>query len=153
MRVPEGADRDFTASCLLFNEDNKLLLVKHSRLGVWLQPGGHVEEGETPSETALRETREETGWKANILDEFVPETDYESRAEDLPRPFNMNLHRIKENHFHVDLTYLARAAEKGEVGEPGETDRQKWVSRQELKDMDTPENLQAAAKKAFKHLS
>lgn len=38
-----------------------VVLLKHKRLGLWLQPGGHVDAGETPWEGALREAREETG--------------------------------------------------------------------------------------------
>ena len=33
----------------------------------WLLPKGHIEDGETPSEAALREVREETGIVARIL--------------------------------------------------------------------------------------
>lgn len=39
----------------------RALLIKHTRLGVWLPPGGEVEPGETPLEAAIRELREETG--------------------------------------------------------------------------------------------
>ncbi|WP_053239162.1 NUDIX domain-containing protein [Sandaracinus amylolyticus] len=40
---------------------DRVLLIKHTRLGVWLPPGGELEEGETPLEAAVRELREETG--------------------------------------------------------------------------------------------
>ena len=38
-----------------------VVLLKHKRLGLWLQPGGHIDAGETPWDAALREAREETG--------------------------------------------------------------------------------------------
>ena len=38
-----------------------VLLLRHKRLGIWLQPGGHVDPGETPWNAALREAGEETG--------------------------------------------------------------------------------------------
>lgn len=43
---------------------NKLLLVKSAggdQKGKWGPPAGHLEPGETPEETAIRETKEETG--------------------------------------------------------------------------------------------
>ena len=40
-------------------EDGKVLLVKHNA-GHWDFPKGHVEEGETEIETAIREVKEET---------------------------------------------------------------------------------------------
>ena len=49
---------------LVCNKEGKILLMK--RAGAygkdsWAPPGGHVEFGETASETARRETKEETG--------------------------------------------------------------------------------------------
>jgi ADP-ribose pyrophosphatase YjhB (NUDIX family) len=40
---------------------DRVLLIKHKRLGAWLPVGGELEEGETPLEAARRELREETG--------------------------------------------------------------------------------------------
>jgi 8-oxo-dGTP diphosphatase len=31
--------------------DGRVLMIRHRRLGVYLYPGGHVENGETPIET------------------------------------------------------------------------------------------------------
>jgi 8-oxo-dGTP diphosphatase len=48
----------------VFNTERKILLVRqsyHQRL--WSMPGGSVEHGETPTEAAVRETKEE----ANLL--------------------------------------------------------------------------------------
>jgi 8-oxo-dGTP pyrophosphatase MutT (NUDIX family) len=39
----------------------RLLLVDHRLSGLWLPPGGHVDPGEHPAETARRELREELG--------------------------------------------------------------------------------------------
>jgi 8-oxo-dGTP diphosphatase len=41
--------------------DGSSLLVDHINAGLWLPPGGHVESGEHPVETAGREAREELG--------------------------------------------------------------------------------------------
>jgi 8-oxo-dGTP pyrophosphatase MutT (NUDIX family) len=44
----------------IVEKDGKILLV-YSNKGFWGFPKGHVEEGETETETAVRETFEETG--------------------------------------------------------------------------------------------
>ncbi len=45
-------------------ERQLLLLVDHIKAGLWLPPGGHVEEGETPRQTVEREIIEELGMTA-----------------------------------------------------------------------------------------
>ncbi|GAA3207368.1 hypothetical protein GCM10020256_02980 [Streptomyces thermocoprophilus] len=45
----------------------KLLLVDHRKAGLWLPPGGHVEPGEDPWSTVVRECREELGIPAQAL--------------------------------------------------------------------------------------
>src|SRR5215472_15544235 len=44
-----------------------MLLVEHRDAGLHLPAGGHVEPGEDPAETALREAREELGIAASFL--------------------------------------------------------------------------------------
>jgi 8-oxo-dGTP pyrophosphatase MutT (NUDIX family) len=64
---PDGADRcclagHITASALVLDEDQRVLLTLHRRLGRWLQTGGHCEPAdETLPGSALREAREESG--------------------------------------------------------------------------------------------
>jgi 8-oxo-dGTP diphosphatase len=41
----------------------RMLLVDHKNAGLWLPPGGHVESGEHPRETVVREIREELGFE------------------------------------------------------------------------------------------
>jgi 8-oxo-dGTP pyrophosphatase MutT (NUDIX family) len=38
-----------------------VVLHRHRVLGIWVQPGGHIDSGETPWDAAVRETAEETG--------------------------------------------------------------------------------------------
>lgn len=54
-----------------------VLIAKHDRRGrlVWSLPKGHVEEGETLEQTAVREVYEETGVTAEVIDP-LGEVDY-----------------------------------------------------------------------------
>ncbi len=54
------------AICIVQNADDALLLVKRSahrdfNPNLWGFPGGHIEDNESPQETAWRELREEIG--------------------------------------------------------------------------------------------
>lgn len=145
MRVPEDANRDFVAGAFIV-KDEKILFLKHKKYGFWLQPGGHVEPGETPDEAAVRETLEETGLKVEVIDE---EERFENfSAIDLPQPFNINLHEIEEGHWHLDFQYLVEVVGETEDYEY-EDDNIEWFSKEELEDLDMPENCRKTAKKAL----
>lgn len=97
-----------TASAIVLDEVGQVLLLRHKRLGVWLQPGGHVDPGETVAEAALRETREETG--------------IDCRLDERAMPLHVDVHDGPRGHLHVDVRYLVRAPADAVVApEPGES--------------------------------
>ena len=75
-----------------------VLLLKHKRLGLWLQPGGHVDAGEMPWDAALREAREETGLDV----EFAGPLD----AAGIPELIHVDVHAGGRGHTHLDTRYL-----------------------------------------------
>lgn len=98
-----------TGSAFLLDGD-ELVLIHHPYLNRWLQPGGHVDPGETPDQAAVREAEEETGLAvARLTDDAVP--------------FDIDCHAIPANprkgepaHWHIDFRYLLRVT--GTVGMP-----------------------------------
>ena len=60
------------------SDEWQLLLVQNKNGGHWAFPKGHVEDGETEKQTAVREVREETGLSIEINTDFKTETQYSS---------------------------------------------------------------------------
>ena len=100
--------KHFTASAIIISE-GKVLLVHHRKLGVWLYPGGHVENYETPNQAVIREVREETGLDVEIIgkrDESL--ADHENNVSVLHIPYAILCELIEEDHYHNDMIYLCR---------------------------------------------
>lgn len=94
-----------------------VVLLRHKRLGLWLQPGGHVDRGETPWEGALREAREETGLAvafASTGDDGVPEL------------VHVDVHPGGRGHTHLDLRYVVHAGDADPDPPEGESQEIAW---------------------------
>jgi len=63
----DQSDHHLTASAFVVSSRG-VVLHRHRLLGIWVQPGGHVDANEGPESAALRETLEETGLVARHLD-------------------------------------------------------------------------------------
>ncbi len=105
-------EKHFTASALVLNDENKILLIFHKKLNVWLYPGGHVENNETPDAAVIREVLEETGLKVEIIgkkDNTL--SDKEADVTVLHNPYVVLCELIngKPPHYHIDLIYKCRA--------------------------------------------
>ncbi|HZG78619.1 MAG TPA: NUDIX hydrolase, partial [Paenibacillus sp.] len=55
-----------SAAAIVVNEKSEILLIRGPRRG-WEMPGGQVEEGESLSQAAIRETKEESGIDIEII--------------------------------------------------------------------------------------
>lgn len=101
-----------TASALVVDADfERVLLLRHRKLGKWLQPGGHCDGDANLPGVALRECCEETGIEGLEVD---------------PRPIDLDIHPIPARpeapaHLHFDTRFLV-------VAPPGAVPRQNHES-------------------------
>ena len=87
-----------TASAIVVSDDRRrVVLHRHKRLQLWLQPGGHIDTDELPWHGALREAVEETGLPAVLVDADLP---------DGPALLHVDVHPGPKGHTHLDLRYL-----------------------------------------------
>lgn len=142
--IDEKAKRCFTVSAWTVHEE-KLLLIKHKKLGIWLAPGGHVEENELPHQAAEREFWEETGVKVQAID--VRPILSGKNSLYLPTPFAINLHEInkpnKTRGFceqHFSLCFLVKVVDLSGFGRQlEETDDIGWFAKNDLERLETPD--------------
>jgi 8-oxo-dGTP pyrophosphatase MutT (NUDIX family) len=112
----QANDHHVTASAFVVSRRG-VILHRHRRLGIWVQPGGHVDAGETPEEAAVRETFEETGLVARHLAPSVL--------------FHVDVHPGPRGHTHYDLRYLLLAEPLDPTPPPDESPDVFWFARED----------------------
>lgn len=157
-----------TAGGILIHQ-NKVLLVKHKKLGIWLNPGGHLEKDELPHQNAEREFWEETGVKVRAYD--INPLDSDDDSQYVPSPISSNLHWVSQENFnqrqagnnkkeakwkkgceqHIGFIYLVKPINGVEFHENvEETDGIAWFTQQEVRSLkETKDNVKTEVDLAF----
>jgi 8-oxo-dGTP pyrophosphatase MutT (NUDIX family) len=103
-----------TASAIVVGRRGVVLHL-HKRLGLWLQPGGHVEPGESVAEAARREAVEETGLPV-------------AHPDGGPHLVHVDVHPGPKGHTHHDVRYLLEAPDAEPVPGEGESPDARWFT-------------------------
>jgi 8-oxo-dGTP pyrophosphatase MutT (NUDIX family) len=119
-------------------DGDRILLLRHRKLGMWLPPGGHVDPNELPDEAAVREVLEETGVVAELVGERGLPLDY---PRQLVRPEGIQLEMIVPGHEHVDLIYFARPI-GGAICASPECDDAGWYALDSLAELGANDEIQ-----------
>jgi 8-oxo-dGTP pyrophosphatase MutT (NUDIX family) len=133
----------FTASSFVLSPDRgNVLLIFHSKLQLWLQPGGHFEPSDSGvPEAARREVAEETG--------------VEQMALGLPEGglLDVDIHRIPAHprrgepaHEHFDVRFLF-VAPSLEFVAGSDAQAARWVALEDVEDSGTDDSVRRAIRK------
>jgi len=126
-----------TGSAWILSPDRRqVLLLRHRKLGRWLQPGGHADGDPDVLAVALREAQEETGLERLAL---------------LPGPLgglplDVDVHPIPERpgepaHLHHDVRFLLLAEPGQTPCRSEESDELAWIERARLAEVSVEESL------------
>jgi 8-oxo-dGTP diphosphatase len=94
----------------ILERNGEILLVQRPRYQDWSLPKGKLDRGETPLQAAVREVREETGYRAKVLG-FAGAFGYEVRGA--PK---------------VVLFWMMKPLKQGPILDPNEVCALRWVT-------------------------
>lgn len=144
-----SGEHDHTASAFVVRTDTnepQLLLHMHKKLGVLLQPGGHIELHETPWQAITHELMEETGYGLTQLKVLQPKLriSHIDKAVLHPQPIVHNTHNFDADgeHKHIDISYafITNSLPINQPGE-GESSMLRWVTLDDLRSLRSPEEI------------
>lgn len=125
------AEGHLTGSALVLDAStSSMVLLFHTKLRRWLQPGGHADGDGDLARVALREAAEETG-----IDGLVA----------LPGVVDIDIHRVdppaEEPHLHLDVRFVVIAPAGARLSGNEESLDLRWVRLEDLGEWDVDEGV------------
>jgi len=119
-------------------KDNKILMVKENSDGSWSLPGGWADIGLTPSEVAVKEVKEESG--------------FDVKAVKLLAVMDMKCHPHPPSPFHIYKMFIQCEVIGGQPMKGVETSAVEFFAGNKLPPLSIARNTQTQIEMAFKHL-
>ena len=128
--------KEKSCGCIIL-KNKKVLLVYEKNRNFWGFPKGHMENGETEVETALREVKEEVGLDVEIYKE---------------RRYTLN-YIIRDEIDKTTVLYIAKAKNEEIVMQENEIENIRWCSFEEALNILTFDNWKEMFKKVIEDLN
>jgi len=119
-------------------KDKKILMVKENTDGKWSLPGGWGDIGLTPSEVAVKEVKEESG--------------FDVKATKLLAVLDKKCHPHPPSPYHVYKMFIQCEIIGGQAKEGIETSEVEFFAENELPPLSIARNTKSQIEMAFKHL-
>ena len=119
-------------------KDDKILMVREKMDGNWSLPGGWADIGLTPSEVAVKEVREESG--------------FDVKAMKLIAVLDKKRHPHPSSPYHVYKIFIQCELIGGQAETGTETSAVKFFAENELPPLSIDRNTESQIRIAFKHL-
>ena len=145
-------ERHFVATGYVVYEGKTLLLL-HRKLGLWLPPGGHIDEGELPEDAAVREIREETGLAVELVSPIRLPQPQAPGVRYLRQPNHVQLEDIPNHPQHIDLIYFCRALSSQAKIAPREAHALRWFSPKDLEEPIIRDEVRDTGKQAIEFVT
>ena len=128
--------KEKSCGCIII-KNKKVLLVYEKNRNFWGFPKGHMEDGETEIETALREVKEEVGLDVEI---------------DKDRRYTLN-YVIRDEIDKTTVLYIAKAKNEEIIMQENEIENIRWCSFEEALNTLTFDNWKEMFKKVINDLN
>ncbi|WP_280425697.1 NUDIX hydrolase [Nocardia carnea] len=121
IQPPDKPNPHLCVYAVLVDEARRsVLLTDHVKAQAWLPPGGHVDDGEDPRTSVLREAREELGLEASFHPRFAA-----------GNPFFLTVTDTRGANSHTDVSLwflLSGSQEMALVRDPAEAHALRWFA-------------------------
>ena len=134
--------KETSCGCVIFDKatHSKVLIVYEKGRNFWGFPKGHIEEGETETQTALREIKEEVGIDVKILDEkYRYETNYIIEDKQIDKTSIFFIAETLDDNYET-------------TNQETEIEDSKWLSVEEALNILTFDNSKDVLKKAYEDI-
>lgn len=130
-----------TGSAWIINHvQTKVLLLKHTKLNKWLQPGGHADGNENILDVSKKEVREETGiQELKLMHQSIFDIDIHS----IPARNNF------PEHLHYDIRFLFITNETAPLKINHESRSVKWISLTDIEEFTQEKSILRMKQKLF----